>query len=50
VHTLSLLAAFAAAASPQTGPEILKKGADTYQSLKGYHFEARVEELKEFGF
>lgn len=42
MRALSLLVAFVAAASGQTGPEILNKVAATYQSLKSYHFEAQV--------
>ena len=42
MRILALLTAAAAIASGQTGPEILKKTAETYQSLKSYHFEAQV--------
>lgn len=42
MRILALLAAVAAAASGQTAPEILKKAAETYQSLKSYQFEAEV--------
>ena len=42
MRTLVLLACGAVVASAQTGPEILKKSAETYQSLKTYRFEAQV--------
>jgi len=42
MRILGLLAAVAAVASGQTGSEILKKAAETYQSLKIYRFEAQV--------
>jgi peroxiredoxin/outer membrane lipoprotein-sorting protein len=42
MRIFALLAAIAAVASGQTGPEILKKTAETYQSLKTYQFEAQV--------
>jgi peroxiredoxin/outer membrane lipoprotein-sorting protein len=42
MRILALLAAFAAIAAAQTGPELLKKTAETYQSLKSYQFEAQV--------
>ncbi len=42
MRVLGLLAAAAAVASGQTGPEILKKVSETYQSLKSYQFEAQV--------
>ena len=42
MRLLALLAAIAAVASGQTGPEILNKSAETYRSLKSYHFEAQV--------
>ncbi len=42
MRAISLLAAMAAVASGQTGPEILQKVAATYHSLKSYHFEAQV--------
>ena len=42
MRILSLLAATAAVAAGQTGPEIVKKTAETYQSLKSYRFEAQV--------
>ena len=42
MRILVLLAAVAAVASGQTGPEILKKAGETYQSLKSYQFEAQV--------
>jgi peroxiredoxin/outer membrane lipoprotein-sorting protein len=46
MRLVTLLIAVAAAASGQTGPEILQKAADTYRSLKSYRFEAQeVEEL-----
>jgi len=37
-----LIAAAAALVFGQPAPEILKKTAETYQSLKSYHFEAQV--------
>jgi peroxiredoxin/outer membrane lipoprotein-sorting protein len=42
VRILVWLTALAAAAWGQTAPEILKKTAATYQSLKSYQFEAQV--------
>lgn len=42
MRILFLLATAAAIASGQTGPEILKEVAETYQSLKAYQFEAQV--------
>ena len=42
MRMLVLLAAVAAVASGQTGPDILKKAAETYQSLKSYQFEAQI--------
>jgi outer membrane lipoprotein-sorting protein/peroxiredoxin len=42
MRILGLLVAVAAVASGQTGSEILKKAAETYQSLKSYQFEAQV--------
>jgi peroxiredoxin/outer membrane lipoprotein-sorting protein len=42
MRILALLAAVAAVASGQTGPEILKKAGEAYQSLKSYRFEAQV--------
>ncbi len=42
MRELILLVAAAAAASGQTAPEILKKVATTYQSLKSYQLEAQV--------
>src|SRR5437588_9642847 len=42
MRILALLGLLAVAASGQTGPEILKKTAETYQSLKSYHFESQI--------
>jgi thiol-disulfide isomerase/thioredoxin len=42
VCAIPLLAAFAAVAPGQTGPDILKKVSETYRELKTYHFEAQV--------
>ena len=42
MRILTLLVVLAAAASGQTGPEILKKTAETYQALKSYHFESQI--------
>ena len=42
MRILVLLAAVAAVASGQTGPDILKMAAETYQSLKSYQFEAQI--------